>query len=630
MKCLFRMFRCGAFAVLAVFGPSMAAAQSALPRVLGPGIEPAPLSKSSDTSSVRSRTARPDLGTLLALAAQHEATQAAPRFLIDLFPGLELEAEIVSTQTRPTGATLFARLPRVELGSAVFTIEAGLLTATIDFPGGSYVVSPQRRGNHQVAEKSAFHFPAERAPRPAFAVIPLPNPFAAAEADHALPPDGIDQAPTDSGRLIDIMVVWTPSAQTAAGGLAAMQNLAQASIDSANAAFLNSGVAQRLRLVHHQQVTYAERTNCPGGTAFDCALDDVTDNGDGYIDNVHALRDAHGADLVALFIDDYAFCGLAWLPTVPTPDVGFSITAWNCAVGNKTFAHELGHNMGAHHDAANADFAGPKPFNRGYVSPTLDWRTIMSYAGACGGCTRLNYFSNPKLAYNGVAMGTAAGANNAHVLNTTAKAIAGYRSTSPAHPVGQRFGDVPTTHVFHGHIEFFAQAEITTGCGAGIYCPDAPVTRRQVAAFLERAMRASNWAPASSVSTFTDVLVGSTFAGHIEALRADGITSGCTGSTYCPEASVTRAQMAVLVMRARCGAGYVPTVPVSQTFSDVQLSHPFAGYIQEMYSVGITGGCATSPLRYCPDAPVSRGQAAKFIERAYPFLTPSETCSLSP
>jgi hypothetical protein len=51
-------------------------------------------------------------------------------------------------------------------------------------------------------------------------------------------------------------------------------------------------------------------------------------------------------------------------------------------------------------------------------------------------------------------------------------------------------------------------------------------------------------------------------------------------------------------------------------------------YIQKMYSLGITGGCGTLPLRYCPEQPVSRGQMATFIERAYPFLTPSETCSL--
>ena len=628
MNCVYRTIVWAALAVFAALNASAASAQATLQRVLGPTDETKTVAKSSDTYSVKSRTARPDLGALLAIAARHEATQSSPRFLVDLFPGLELEAEVVRAETRGNGATLFVRLTEVELGTAVFTVEAGMLTATVDFPGGSYVVTPQPQGHHEVAQKSALLYPAERAPRAAFFVNRPPSPFAPGTPERSAPTDTINLAPSDSGRLIDIMILWTPSAETGAGGLALMQNLAQASVDSANAAYLNSGVAQRLRLVHRQQVTYTERTNCPGGTAFDCALDDITDTGDGYMENVHALRDTHGADLVALFINNSAYCGLAWLPTVPTPDIGFSITAYNCAVGNKSFAHEVGHNMGAHHDPANADPSGPKPFNKGYVSPQLNWRTIMAYPGACSGCARLNYFSNPKLSYNGFAMGTAGVANNAHVLNSTAKAIAAFRPTSALHPVSQRFADVPTDHAFFGHIEFFAQAEVTTGCGGGLYCPDAAVTRRQMAAFLERTMRASNWTPPSNSSLFTDVLAGSTFAGHIEALRTDGITSGCTGTTYCPEASVTRAQMAVFVLRARCGAGYEPGPPASQTFDDVPLSHPFVAYIQKMYSLGITGGCGTLPLRYCPEQPVSRGQMATFIERAYPFLTPSETCSL--
>ncbi len=158
-------------------------------------------------------------------------------------------------------------------------------------------------------------------------------------------------------------------------------------------------------------------------------------------------------------------------------------------------------------------------------------------------------------------MGTAAVSNNAHVLNFTGKAIAAYRGTSGLHPVAQRFTDVPANHAFYGYIEFFAQAEITTGCSAGLYCPDGTVSRRAMAAFLERTMRASNWTPPTNSTAFTDVAAGSLFAGHIEAMRTDGITSGCTATTYCPESSVTRAQMAVFILRARCGAGYVPNTP---------------------------------------------------------------------
>ncbi len=372
MNRLYRTASLVVAATLAALASATAIAQSpALLRVLGASPDAKAVAKVSDAATVKSRIARPDLAALDEIARHHVATQHKARFVIDLFPGLDLEAEVVSAQTRPDGATLFVRLTEIELGSAVFTIEGGVLTATVDFPGGSYLVTPQADGDHQVAQKAAQLFPPEREPRAVFPVSRGANPFA--------PPDTIQLAPADSGRLIDIMVVWTPAAETAAGGLAAMQNLAQASVDSANAAYLNSGVAQRLRLVHRQQVAYTERTSC-GASAFDCALDDITDNGDGYIDNVHALRDTHGADLVALLINDGAFCGLAWLPTVPSADIGFSVTAHNCAVGNKSFAHELGHNMGAHHDPANASPIGPKPFNKGRTSArSSTWRTVMAY-----------------------------------------------------------------------------------------------------------------------------------------------------------------------------------------------------------------------------------------------------------
>jgi len=587
--------------------------------VLGPSPATKGLAK-VDATAVKARLVRPDLVALDEIARLDLDTRQKTRFNIDLFPGLDVEAETVGAERRADGVTLFARLTGFELGSAVFTITNGVMTATVDFPGGSFVVTPGADGLHKVAQTSADLFPAELSPRAAFAVK-----RADANAEFTS-----KVAPADSGRLIDVMIVWTPAAQSAAGGLAAMNSLAQAAVDSANAAYRNSGIAQRLRLVHGQQVAYTERTSCPaGGSVFDCALDDLTDFGDGQLENVHTLRDLHGADLVALLIDDYAYCGLAWLPSTPSSSLGFSVTAHHCAVGNKSFAHELGHNMGAHHDPANArGGGGPKPFNKGYISPQSDWRTVMSYGAPCGNCTRINYFSNPKLTFNGSALGTTAVSNNAHVLNFTGKPIAEYRATSPLHAVPQRFGDVSTSHPLYGYIEFLAQSEMTAGCGPNQFCPDSSVTRRQMAAFIERAMRSSNWTPASGNTTFIDVVDGSLFAGHIEAMRTDGITTGCGPTHYCPESVVSNGQMAVFILRARCGASYSPSLPGTQTFADVPHSHPFAAFIEKAYALGIAGNCATGPLRYCPESPMTRGQMAAFIERAYPFVTPSEACAL--
>lgn len=604
---------------LALAGAAMNAQADSLPRLLGPVLSAPASPTAGEGTTVRARTALPDFALVEVLARRHLDTLEQPRFVIDLFPGLELEAEVIFAEVRDHGSTVFARLTEVELGSAVFTYEAGVLTATVDFPGGNYAINRQPDGVYQVAEVALDRFPAEMPPRSVGSMAELP------ESD----------VPIDSGRLIDVMVVWTPSAQTAGGGAAAMQSLAQASIDNSNLTYLNSGIAQRLRLVHAQQLSYTERTTCPqGGNKFDCAIYDITGNGEGEMDSVHALRDTHGADLVSLFINDNAACGVAWMFT-GSAGSGFSVLGWNgCPVANKSFVHELGHNMGAHHDPYVAPGPGAYAYSHGIVNLASRWRDVLAYNNQCAAtapftsCTRIQYMSNPKLTYGGAALGDPSVRNNSHTLNKTAKAVAAFRSTATAlHPVPQRFTDVATNHPFYGQVEFFAQAGITSGCAVGLYCPNTALTRGQLAPFLERAMKASNWPPPPATGLFTDVPPGTPFRDFIEALKNDGITSGCTPTTYCPNAFVTRGQMAVFVLRARCGSSYLPNIPVSQTFSDVPLSHAFVRFIQKLYSLGITSGCATSPLRYCPDQPVTRGEMAVFIERTYPLLTPTEVCT---
>lgn len=62
-----------------------------------------------------------------------------------------------------------------------------------------------------------------------------------------------------------------------------------------------------------------------------------------------------------------------------------------------------------------------------------------------------------------------------------------HRTVSPA-PAVATFGDVPSTHPFFQFIEALAASGITGGCGGGNFCPDAPVTRGQAAVFLAKAL----------------------------------------------------------------------------------------------------------------------------------------------
>ena len=90
---------------------------------------------------------------------------------------------------------------------------------------------------------------------------------------------------------------------------------------------------------------------------------------------------------------------------------------------------------------------------------------------------------------------------------------------------------------------------ITFGCGGGNYRPDAPVTRAQMAVFLHRAKHGADYIPPPPSGVFGNVDLAYWAVAWIEQLAAEGITSGCGGGNYCPDNPVTRAQMAVFLVR---------------------------------------------------------------------------------
>jgi hypothetical protein len=98
-------------------------------------------------------------------------------------------------------------------------------------------------------------------------------------------------------------------------------------------------------------------------------------------------------------------------------------------------------------------------------------------------------------------------------------------------------------------IEQLAADGITAGCGGGNYCPGNQVTRDQMAVFLLRAKYGSGYSPPAPSGDFNDVPANYWAAAWIEQLAAEGITSGCGNGNYCPEAPVTRDQMAVFLVR---------------------------------------------------------------------------------
>ena len=178
------------------------------------------------------------------------------------------------------------------------------------------------------------------------------------------------------------------------------------------------------------------------------------------------------------------------------------------------------------------------------------------------------------------------------------------------------FTDVPAGSLFHDDVEKIFRAGITAGCGGGNYCPSSAVTRQQMAVFLLKAEHGSSYAPPLCSGVFADVPCPSTFANWIEQLSAEGITAGCGGGDYCPADPVTRQQMAVFLLKTEHGSAYVPPT-CTGVFEDVACPGPFADWIEQLHAEGITGGCQTSPLLYCPTSPVNRGQMAVFLVKTF-------------
>jgi uncharacterized protein YkwD len=165
------------------------------------------------------------------------------------------------------------------------------------------------------------------------------------------------------------------------------------------------------------------------------------------------------------------------------------------------------------------------------------------------------------------------------------------------------FADVrANTH--RSNIEGLFRRGTTLGCTFDRYCPTTGVTRGQMATFLARELGL----PARSAN-FRDVPSSHPHAGAIGALAAAGITTGCGGSSFCPEERINRAQMAAFLARA---LKLPESAPVG--VRDVSTS-THAGAIGALQKAGITQGCTTTS--YCPTDGVTRAQMATFLQRSF-------------
>jgi S-layer homology domain len=112
--------------------------------------------------------------------------------------------------------------------------------------------------------------------------------------------------------------------------------------------------------------------------------------------------------------------------------------------------------------------------------------------------------------------------------------------------------------------------------------------------------------------SFPDVPTSQQFYKYIENLFHNGVTGGCAGGNYCPDNPVTRAQMAVFLLKGEHGSGYAPPPCATTVFTDEPCpGGVFVDWVNQLAAENITGGCGGG--NYCPEQSVTRGQMSAFL-----------------
>lgn len=235
--------------------------------------------------------------------------------------------------------------------------------------------------------------------------------------------------------LVDLLVVYTAQAVAGAGGEEPLQAMIQLATAEANAVFQNSRAHVRLRVVHQQLMpSYVEDER------FATNLARLRLPDDGFLDEVHALRESRQADLVCLITEngDTGYGGLASVMPVVGPaskPFGFSVVRRADAVGHYVFVHEIGHNFGLQHDRENS--LDPKgsvipgvfhySFGYRFVSEGTTYRTVMAYPPG----EQVPFLSTPLIRFQQEPLGvdaslTNSAADNVRTINTTAPVVGAY------------------------------------------------------------------------------------------------------------------------------------------------------------------------------------------------------------
>lgn len=409
---------------------------------------PGNLDQASDASVMRARFVNVNLPLLSRLPAR---TIQGATLALNLFADTTLTAVLDHLDAKSNGVIWVGHVDGIKSSTVTLVTEGDIVAGNIVMPGATFAVRYAGGNVHTINQIDQSTFAPELPP-----LVPPPAKTSTMRAPADSPfmvylPFIIKNGSSSSNPIIDVMVLYTPGAQSAAGGSAAMTARVNLGISETNTSYQNSGINQRINLVYAGLVNYTEAGTTTAGMSAD--LTNVT-NGNDALNVVPGLRNTYKADLVSLWETGYnhagGACGIGWFMSSVSSSFAsyaYNIVDQSCVSPNYSYEHETGHNIGVRHDWYVDNGVTPYTYAHGYVYTPGSWRTIMAYNDLCSAqsiyCSRLLYWANPDVTFGGVPMGVPAGTSTActtgnksnppcdaddhRTLNNTAATVAGFR-----------------------------------------------------------------------------------------------------------------------------------------------------------------------------------------------------------
>ena len=296
---------------------------------------------------IRSRAVGINFGMLPTSVSDKRPSQLA----LNPFDDTELVASIDRIESAGVGSTTYiGHVEGKDSSSVVLVAGDGVMIGSITTEDAVYQVRYDGTTHHiQQVDPKAFPDEVDPTPTPAGDLSSARSIAVSNLATNLSTNLVLALTPT----RIDVMVIYTSTARAAAGGTAAIQNLITLGVAETNQAYANSGIQQRMRLVHMREVAYPDSGN------VETDRNRLFNGSDGVLDAAHTWRNTYGADMVQMLVENGGgYCGMAFLngpaaSMAAQSDYAYSVTAWSCVSPNYSFGHEFGHIQGNNHARAH-------------------------------------------------------------------------------------------------------------------------------------------------------------------------------------------------------------------------------------------------------------------------------------